>query len=155
MREGIDGIDAANRFLAERFLARPERPLRRPGRAAGQRLRRGRQRHPARSSASRSCAGSETTTQWCFTATGCKSRPGRRPHFVKAQVKVRRYLDGTFAVFHGPRQISRYSATGELQDETSSPGVNRFDAEPACGFDGRHPRVAHNLKWTPILGPLA
>jgi hypothetical protein len=78
-----------------------------------------------------------------------------RPHFVKAQVKVRRYLDGTFAVFHGPRQISRYSATGELQDETSSPGVNRFDAEPACGFDGRHPRVAHNLKWTPIAGPLA
>src|SRR3954452_4161532 len=37
-----------------------------------------------------------------------------RPHFVKANVKVRHYLDGTFAVFHGPRELARYTADGAL-----------------------------------------
>jgi hypothetical protein len=36
-----------------------------------------------------------------------------RPHYVKANVKVREYPDGTLAVFHGPRRLARYSAQGE------------------------------------------
>src|SRR6266853_5580288 len=36
-----------------------------------------------------------------------------RAHYVKARVKVREYPDGTLAVFHGPRRIARYSATGQ------------------------------------------
>jgi transposase len=35
-----------------------------------------------------------------------------RAHYVRATVKVRRYLDGTHAVFHGPRWIGRYDAAG-------------------------------------------
>lgn len=35
-----------------------------------------------------------------------------RPHFVKAQVKVREYQDGSLAIFHGPRCIGRYNAGG-------------------------------------------
>jgi hypothetical protein len=35
-----------------------------------------------------------------------------RAHYVKAKIKVREYPDGTLAVFHGPRRIARYSATG-------------------------------------------
>jgi len=35
-----------------------------------------------------------------------------RAHYVKANVKVREYLDGTLAVFHGPRRLARYSAQG-------------------------------------------
>jgi hypothetical protein len=35
-----------------------------------------------------------------------------RHHFVKANVKVRRYPDGAMAVFHGPRCIARYSPDG-------------------------------------------
>jgi transposase len=35
-----------------------------------------------------------------------------RAHYVKAAVKVREYPDGTLAVFHGPRQIARYSVQG-------------------------------------------
>src|SRR5262249_28458756 len=31
-----------------------------------------------------------------------------RPHYVKAQVKVRHYPDGSLAVFHGPRCLARY-----------------------------------------------
>jgi len=39
-----------------------------------------------------------------------------RPHFVKARVKVRRYADGTHAIFHGPRCLGRYDAGGGLQE---------------------------------------
>lgn len=35
-----------------------------------------------------------------------------RAHYVRATVKVRRYQDGTHAVFHGPRCIGRYDAAG-------------------------------------------
>jgi hypothetical protein len=39
-----------------------------------------------------------------------------RPHFVKAQVKVHVYADGSHAVFHGPRCIGRYNANRALKD---------------------------------------
>jgi len=32
----------------------------------------------------------------------------RRPHFVRARVKVRQHLDGSLSIFHGPRCIARY-----------------------------------------------
>lgn len=35
-----------------------------------------------------------------------------RAHYVRATVKVRRYGDGSHAVFHGPRCIGRYDAAG-------------------------------------------
>ena len=35
-----------------------------------------------------------------------------RVHYVKANVKVREYPDGTLAVFYGPRCLARYSAQG-------------------------------------------
>ena len=37
-----------------------------------------------------------------------------RNHYVKAQVEVREYLDGTLAVFHGHRCLGRYTAKGEI-----------------------------------------
>jgi transposase len=40
-----------------------------------------------------------------------------RAHFVKAQVKVRRYPDGTHAVFHGPRCIGRYDRDGAIENQ--------------------------------------
>jgi transposase len=36
-----------------------------------------------------------------------------RAHFVKANVKVRKYTDGTLSVFHGPRCIGRYDKAGK------------------------------------------
>jgi len=38
-----------------------------------------------------------------------------RPHFVKARVKVHVYLDGSHALFHGPRCIGRYDDKGRLK----------------------------------------
>ena len=39
-----------------------------------------------------------------------------RRHYVKATVRVHEYPDGTLAVFHGPRCLARYRATGEPID---------------------------------------
>lgn len=36
-----------------------------------------------------------------------------RCHYVQARVRVHRYLDGTLAVFHGPRRLARYDAHGK------------------------------------------
>jgi hypothetical protein len=37
-----------------------------------------------------------------------------RPHYVRARVRVHKYPDGTYAIFHGPRAIARYDAKGVL-----------------------------------------
>jgi len=39
-----------------------------------------------------------------------------RAHFVKAQVKVRHYHDGSHAIFLGPRCLGRYDPTGAAVD---------------------------------------
>lgn len=48
--------------------------------------------------------------------------PGRA-HFVKAQVRVHRYPDGALAIFHGPRRIGRYDATGRPVEEQTTKRV--------------------------------
>jgi transposase len=35
-----------------------------------------------------------------------------RAHFVRAKVRVNRYGDGTYAIFHGPRRLASYDAAG-------------------------------------------
>jgi len=40
-----------------------------------------------------------------------------RAHFVKANVKVRQYPDGTHAIFHGPRCLARYDEKGVIDEE--------------------------------------
>lgn len=37
-----------------------------------------------------------------------------RHHYVKADVRVHQYIDGTLAIFHGPRCLARYTADGIL-----------------------------------------
>ena len=39
-----------------------------------------------------------------------------RAHFVKAQVKVHVYPDGSHALFHGPKCIGRYDEKGTIKD---------------------------------------
>ena len=42
-----------------------------------------------------------------------------RHHYVKARVRVHEYPDGTLAVFHGPKCLARYRATGEpIENQT-------------------------------------
>jgi hypothetical protein len=40
-----------------------------------------------------------------------------RCHYIKAAVKVHRYLDDTLAVFHGPRKLANYDTSGILINE--------------------------------------
>jgi transposase len=40
-----------------------------------------------------------------------------RPHYVKAEVRVRHYPDDTLAIFHGPKCLARYTAQGHLIQE--------------------------------------
>ena len=37
-----------------------------------------------------------------------------RYHYVRAKVRVHRYVDATLAVFHGPRKFAAYNAAGML-----------------------------------------
>jgi transposase len=41
-----------------------------------------------------------------------------RAHFVKAKVRVHHYLDGTHAIFHGPKCLARYHPNGHLIEAT-------------------------------------
>jgi len=43
-----------------------------------------------------------------------------RAHYVRATVRVRRYTDGQYGLFHGPRCIGRYDAEGCLTQETDT-----------------------------------
>jgi hypothetical protein len=42
-----------------------------------------------------------------------------RRHYVKARVRVHEYPDGSLAVFHGPRRLARYSADGAPMAEAA------------------------------------
>jgi len=42
-----------------------------------------------------------------------------RNHFVKVNVRVREYGDGSLAIFHGPRKIAAYDASGGLKEEAA------------------------------------
>jgi len=40
-----------------------------------------------------------------------------RCNYIKAKVRVHRYLDGTLAIFHGPRKLATYGRGGQLQSQ--------------------------------------
>jgi len=40
-----------------------------------------------------------------------------RCNYIKAKVRVHRYLDGTLAIFHGPRKLATYDRGGQLQSQ--------------------------------------
>ena len=48
-----------------------------------------------------------------------------RYHYVRTKVRVHRYVDGTLALFHGPRKLASFGATGVPSAES---GVLRLAA---------------------------
>jgi transposase len=116
---GITTMDAANRYLAEvylpahnaRFAVAPEQPG-----AAFVADRLGAHRdilcvHEER------VVGNDNCVRYKGLALQLPPSPVR-PHFVKARVRVHHYPDGHLAVFHGPRCLARYTATGEIMEES-------------------------------------
>jgi transposase len=115
---GITTLEAANRFLAEDYLAR----------------------HNARFAVAASEPGSafvpvrgvDLADILCHQEDRVVARDNTvrfeglvlqippspwRAHFVKATVRVHRYPDGRLAVFYGPRCIARYDAAGAVQED--------------------------------------
>jgi transposase len=140
--DGITDVAAANRFLAERFLpawnARFAVPAEQPGSAFV----------PVDAAILRETlcveeprrVGNDNTVVFHRHRLQLPPSP-LRAHFVKAQVKVRQYLDGSLAVFHGPRAIGRYTADGALC-ETDPVASLRSAASTVDLWTTR--RVAHN-----------
>jgi len=114
---GITTIEAANRFLAESYLAahnaRFAVPAEQPGSA-----------FVACRDAGRAdilciqqdrVVGNDNTVR--YHGLGLQLPPSPlRPHFVKARVRVHDYSDGTLPVFHGPQCLARYTAAGDPID---------------------------------------
>ena len=113
---GIRSIEAANRFLAEVFVAQ----------------------HNARFAVAATEPGSAfvpyagnlaevlcVQVERMVGNDNCVRYEGRclqippqrhRHHFVKLKVRVHAYEDGRLAVFHGPRCLARYQSDGQLAD---------------------------------------
>lgn len=43
-----------------------------------------------------------------------------RCHYVRVKVQIHRYLDGSLAIFHGPRKLADYDAGGKLKKESKA-----------------------------------
>jgi hypothetical protein len=140
--DGITDVAAANRFLAERFLpawnARFAVPAEQQGSAFV----------PVDAAILRETlcveeprrVGNDNTVVFHRHRLQLPPSP-LRAHFVKAQVKVRQYLDGSLAVFHGPRAIGRYTADGALCE--TDPAASLRSAASAVDLWTTR-RVAHN-----------
>jgi hypothetical protein len=117
---GIDSVEAANRFIAEVYLPAHNRrfgvPPDEPGSAfvplTGVAL------------ADILChqedrtVGNDNTVR--YQRRILQIPPSSwRPHFVRARVRVHRYLDASLAVFHGPRCIARFHSDGQPDDQTT------------------------------------
>jgi len=80
-----------------------------------------------------------------------------RAHYVKAQVKVRDYPDGTLAIFHGPRQLARYdregseivAPTGPSMASCSTPSRRGLEAALLAGTAVRRPALTASRPEAP------
>jgi hypothetical protein len=73
-----------------------------------------------------------------------------RAHYVKANVKVREYPDGTLAVFHGPRRLARYTAQGEeIVQVPTTPSVTPCSPPSRRGLS--RPEIAKPAERRPSL----
>lgn len=116
---GISDLDAANRFIAERFLPDYNRRFAvaaaEPGSAFIAVARA--QWHDVLCVQEERIVSNDNTV--AYQGLRLQIPPSRvRAHFVKAKVRVHRYSDGTHAVFHGPACLARYQADGRLIEET-------------------------------------
>lgn len=112
---GITYMDAANRYLADVYLPAFNAEFMQPALEEG--------------SAFIPWTGESIDDilchqkQYTVSADNCVSSGGMklqipanpyRCHYVRATVRVHRYLDGSLAIFHGPRKLADYDPRGKL-----------------------------------------
>ena len=128
---GIAEIEAANRFIEERYLPEHNRrfavppeledsafvPLVRPGQVDDILC-----LHAER------VVGRDNTVRYARRVLQLPAAPDR-PHYVKAQVRVHEYPDGTLAVFHGTQMPGPLPRRWRAHRHPNPAGrVTRFDA---------------------------
>src|SRR5579883_2847813 len=112
---GITTVDAANRWLAESYIAQHNAAFAVEAEQEGSAF------VPDRAGLWRDIlclqeertVGNDNTVKW--NRLSLQLPPSRlRPHFVKATVRVHQYPDGTIAVFLGPHRLADYDARGRI-----------------------------------------
>ena len=113
---GIIEMDAANRYLAQTYLPAFNAEFMQPA--------------PEEGSAFVPWTGSNLDDILCeqdertVSADNCVSFEGMklqipanryRCHYVRVRVRIHRYLDGSLAIFHGPRKLAFYDRQGKLE----------------------------------------
>ncbi len=114
---GITNMDAANRYLAQTYLPAFNAEFMQPA--------------PEEGSAFVPWTGNNLDDILCeqdertVSADNCVSFKGMklqipanryRCHYVRVRVQVHRYLDGSLAIFHGPRKLADYDPRGKLKE---------------------------------------
>jgi len=114
---GITDMDAANRYLADAYLPAFNGEFMQPALEEG--------------SAFVPWVGDRVDDILCYqkqytvSADNCVGFGGMklqipanpyRCHYVRATVRVHRYLDGSLAIFHGPRKLADYDPRGKLKE---------------------------------------
>jgi hypothetical protein len=115
---GIATLDAANRWLAESYLAAHNALFAVAPEQAGTAF------VPDRAGAAREIlclqeerrVGNDNTVKWRGLSLQIPPSP-LRPHFVRAIVRLHEYPDGRLAVFHGPHRLADYDPEGSLCDD--------------------------------------
>lgn len=112
---GIATLEAANRFLAEEYVARHNARFAVPAEQEGSAFVpvSGVDLAEILCHQEERVVGRDNTVRYEGRVLQIPSSPWRA-HFVKATVRVHRYPDGHLALFHGPRRIARYDAAGAL-----------------------------------------
>lgn len=114
----ITTIEAANRFIAERYIAEHNaRFAVAPAESDSAFV-------PDRAGAARGIlciqeerrVGNDNTVKWHGLTLQIPPSP-LRPHFVRATVRVHEYPDGRLAIFHGPHRLADFDPQGNLADD--------------------------------------
>ncbi len=115
--QGITDIDAANRYLIEVYMPAFNAEFAQPAIEEG--------------SAFLPWTGGNLDDILCeqhertVSADNCLSFEGKilqipanryRCHYVRVRVRIHRYIDGSLAIFHGPRKLAEYDQQGKLKE---------------------------------------
>lgn len=116
---GITTMDAANRFLEERFIPEHNRRFRvAPAEPESTFIPyTGRDLADILAIQEQRTVGHDNTVRYLNRVLQIPA-DRHRHHYVKCQVRVHEYPDGSLAVFHGPRCLERYGRDGKPAAQT-------------------------------------
>ena len=114
---GITDMDAANRYLADAYLPAFNAEVMQPALEEGSAF----VPWTGENIDDILCHQEQRTVSAdnCVSAGGMKLQIPANPyrcHYVRATVRVHRYLDGSLAIFHGPRKLADYDPRGKLKE---------------------------------------